>query len=152
MIRNEGPKGGPGMREMLSPTSAIVGLGLIEKVVLITDGRFSGGSTGAVIGHVSPEAANGGPIGLVQEGDRIRVDFNKRSLDLLVEEDEKKRRAGALAEASAEKPVAAKHNPDGYLARYSIFVGSAAEGAIYRKDFVEAASESVKRLQSGETS
>ncbi|ADK80734.1 dihydroxy-acid dehydratase [Sediminispirochaeta smaragdinae] len=152
VIRNEGPKGGPGMREMLSPTSAIVGLGLIEKVVLITDGRFSGGSTGAVIGHVSPEAANGGPIGLVQEGDRIRVDFNKRSLDLLVEEDEKKRRAGALAEASAEKPVAAKHNPDGYLARYSIFVGSAAEGAIYRKDFVEAASESVKRLQSGETS
>jgi dihydroxy-acid dehydratase len=143
VIRYEGPKGGPGMREMLSPTSALVGMGLIEKVVLITDGRFSGGSTGAVIGHVSPEAANGGPVALVKQGDQIMVDFNRRSLDLLVEDDELARRKEDRA------PEKEKHNPDGYLSRYSVFVGSAAEGAVYRRDLVEAAADAVrKKLQS----
>lgn len=159
VIRYEGPKGGPGMREMLSPTSALVGMGLIEKVVLITDGRFSGGSTGAVIGHVSPEAANGGAIALVEPGDTILVDFNQRRLELMVEDAElEKRKARAESAGGAEAAEAAgagqsgngsargleKHHPDGYLARYSIFVGSAAEGAIYRRDLVDTATRAVK--------
>ena len=82
IIRNEGPRGGPGMQEMLSPTSYIVGMGLGDKVALVTDGRFSGGTAGACIGHVSPEAAEGGPIGLLQAGDRIRIDFPNRRMDI----------------------------------------------------------------------
>ncbi len=151
IIRYEGPKGGPGMREMLSPTSALVGMGLIEKVVLITDGRFSGGSTGAVIGHVSPEAANGGPISLVEPGDSIRVDFNKRSLDLLVDGpllEERKPRAEGRTAAEREL-IQTRHHPDGYLSRYSIFVGSAAEGAIYRRDLVDTAATAVRNQLSG---
>ena len=85
IIRNEGPRGGPGMQEMLSPTSYIVGMGLGDKVALITDGRFSGGTAGACIGHVSPEAAEGGPIGLLRYGDRLRIDFPNRKIDILVE-------------------------------------------------------------------
>jgi len=99
IIRNEGPRGGPGMQEMLSPTSYIVGMGLGDKVALITDGRFSGGTAGACIGHVSPEAAEGGPIGLLHEGDRLRIDFPNRRIDILVDPAE-------LAERSkAWKPV-----------------------------------------------
>ncbi len=149
IIRFEGPKGGPGMREMLSPTSALVGMGLIEKVVLITDGRFSGGSTGAVIGHVSPEAANGGSIANVEPGDRILIDFNRRVLDLLVDDkelDKRRRNAEGAGAAGREQ----KHHPDGYLSRYSIFVGSAAEGAVYRRDLVRTADEAVKARLLGE--
>ena len=88
VIRYEGPKGGPGMREMLAITGAIKGAGLGKDVLLITDGRFSGGTTGLCIGHIAPEAAEGGPIGLVQDGDRIRVDIAGRTMDLLVDEAE----------------------------------------------------------------
>ena len=94
IIRYEGPKGGPGMREMLAITAAIKGAGLGKDVLLVTDGRFSGGTTGMCIGHVAPEAANGGPIGLVRSGDRIRVDIPSRSIDVLVSEDELEERAG----------------------------------------------------------
>ena len=86
IIRYEGPKGGPGMREMLSITGAIKGAGIGKDVLLITDGRFSGGSTGLVIGHVAPEAVDGGPIAFVEDGDRIRVDIAARTIDLLVDE------------------------------------------------------------------
>lgn len=128
VIRYEGPKGGPGMREMLSPTSAIVGMGLISEVALITDGRFSGGSTGAVFGHISPEAAQGGPIALVQNGDLIEIDIEKRTFDLLVDDKELAKRRKAL------KP----YSPDvktGLLKRYSHFVQSAATGAVFKEDF-----------------
>ena len=97
IIRNEGPRGGPGMQEMLSPTSYIVGMGLGDKVALITDGRFSGGTAGACIGHVSPEAAEGGPIGLLRNGDRLRIDFPNRRIDLLVPEAELAQRKADLA-------------------------------------------------------
>ena len=94
VIRYEGPKGGPGMREMLSPTSAIAGRGLADKVALITDGRFSGGSRGFVVGHIAPEAAVGGPIALVQDGDTITIDAQTRELRLEVTEAELGRSAG----------------------------------------------------------
>ncbi|MDK2834734.1 MAG: dihydroxy-acid dehydratase, partial [Methanolobus sp.] len=122
VIRYEGPKGGPGMREMLSPTSAIAGMGLIESVALVTDGRFSGGTRGPCIGHVSPEAQEGGPIGLVQEGDIIEIDIPERKLDLKVSSEELARRRAAFV--PLEKPVT------GYLARYRRFVSSASKGAI----------------------
>ena len=93
VIRYEGPRGGPGMREMLSPTATIAGIGLDKEVALITDGRFSGASRGASIGHITPEAAAGGPIGIVREGDRIRVDIPGKRLDLLI--DEKEWKSGA---------------------------------------------------------
>lgn len=126
VIRYEGPKGGPGMREMLSPTSAIGGMGLGESVALITDGRFSGGTRGAAIGHVSPEAAEGGLIGLVEEGDQIKVDIPNRELTLLVDETEiEKRRANW-------KPIE-KDPGSPFLKRYAAQVSSAATGAIYRK-------------------
>ncbi|QLC50293.1 dihydroxy-acid dehydratase [Methanolobus zinderi] len=122
VIRYEGPKGGPGMREMLSPTSAIAGMGLIDSVALVTDGRFSGGTRGPCIGHISPEAQEGGPIGLVEEGDIIDIDIPARKLDLKVSEEElEKRRASFVP---LEKPVR------GYLARYRRFVSSASKGAI----------------------
>ena len=92
VIRYEGPKGGPGMREMLTPTSAIAGMGLDKEVALLTDGRFSGGTRGAAIGHISPEAAEGGPIALVQEGDRIKIDIPAKTLTLLVDDAELARR------------------------------------------------------------
>ena len=92
VIRYEGPKGGPGMREMLNPTSAIVGMGLGSTVALITDGRFSGASRGASIGHVSPEAAAGGPIGLVEEGDIIAIDINANTINMKVSDEELARR------------------------------------------------------------
>lgn len=122
VIRYEGPKGGPGMREMLAPTSAIVGMGMDKDVALITDGRFSGGTRGAAIGHVSPEAAVGGPIALVKNGDIIRIDIPKKKLDLLLPEDELRKRRGEW------KPFKAKIGR-GYLKRYSLLVNSASKGA-----------------------
>ena len=122
VIRYEGPKGGPGMREMLNPTSAICGMGLGESVALITDGRFSGATRGAAIGHVSPEAAEGGLIALVEEGDPIAIDIPNCSIRLLVSEEEiaKRRAAWACPEPKVKT---------GYLARYAKMVSSAAEGA-----------------------
>jgi dihydroxy-acid dehydratase len=111
------------MREMLSPTSAIMGMGLGDKVALITDGRFSGGTRGPAIGHVSPEAAAGGPIGLVEEGDEILIDIPNRKLELLVSEEELKRRKENF------KPVR-KSIPSRWLKRYSLLVTSADMGAI----------------------
>ena len=125
VIRYEGPKGGPGMREMLSPTSAICGMGLDTSVALITDGRFSGATKGAAIGHVSPEAAEGGNIALVQDGDIISIDILNGNLDLLVSDDELDKRRENL------KPVEPKVK-EGYLARYAKLVSSASTGAVYK--------------------
>jgi len=125
VIRFEGPKGGPGMREMLSSTAAVVGMGLSESVALVTDGRFSGGTRGPCIGHVSPEAADGGPIAIVRDGDRIAIDVRRRKLDLLLPSDEIK---GRLERLKLPEPKVKK----GYLALYSRTVSSAAEGAIRR--------------------
>jgi dihydroxy-acid dehydratase len=122
VIRNEGPRGGPGMQEMLSPTSYVVGMGLGDKVALITDGRFSGGTAGACIGHVSPEAAEGGPIGLLRQGDRVRIDFPKRRMDILVSEEEL---AGRRAQF---QPV--KSDLTGWLARYQKLVSNASQGGV----------------------
>lgn len=126
VIRYEGPKGGPGMREMLGPTSTIVGLGLRESVALITDGRFSGGTRGPCIGHVSPEAAEGGPIAIVQDGDEISIDIPRRKLNLNVAEDEIRSRLEKW------KPPAPKIK-EGYLSRYARLVTSAASGAVFKK-------------------
>ena len=123
VIRYEGPKGGPGMREMLSPTSAIMGMGLGDKVALITDGRFSGGTRGACIGHISPEAASGGPIGIVQDGDEILIDIPNRKLELLISEEEFKRRMENF------KPIQ-KEVKSPWLRRYMKFVTSASKGAV----------------------
>ena len=123
VVRNEGPVGGPGMREMLSPTSAIVGQGLLDKVALITDGRFSGGSYGLVIGHVAPEAAVGGTIGLVQEGDSITVDANQLLIQLNVDETELERRRQAWT------PATPKYRT-GILGKYSRLVSCASQGAV----------------------
>lgn len=123
VIRYEGPRGGPGMREMLSPTSALVGMGLDTSVALLTDGRFSGATRGAAIGHLSPEAAAGGPVAFVQEGDRIRIDIPGRSLALLVEEAELARRRAAFQ-------APAPRVKTGYLARYARLVSSASRGAV----------------------
>ncbi len=122
VIRYEGPKGGPGMREMLSPTSAIAGMGLIDSVALITDGRFSGGTRGPCIGHISPEAYEGGPIGLIQEGDIIEIDMPERRIELKVSEEELEKRRALF------KPV--EKEATGYLARYRKMVSSASKGAI----------------------
>jgi len=125
VIRYEGPKGGPGMREMLAPTAAIAGMGLLESVALVTDGRFSGGTRGACIGHVSPEATEGGLIAVVHEDDKILLDIRRRRLELLVPSPELKER---LARFKPPKPRAKK----GYLELYQRVVSSAAEGAIRR--------------------
>lgn len=123
VIRYEGPKGGPGMREMLMITGAIKGAGLGKSVLLLTDGRFSGGTTGLCVGHVSPEAVDGGPIAFVKNGDRVRIDTKKRTLDLLVDEKE-------LAERRKNfTPLTHKYRR-GVLAKYSKLVGSAAKGAV----------------------
>jgi len=123
VIRYEGPKGGPGMREMLSPTSAIAGMGLIDSVALITDGRFSGGTRGPCIGHVTPEAAQGGPIALVEEGDTIEIDIPNRLLDIKVPGDVLEER-----KAGWKNPVA--ETKKSYLARYQRYVGTASRGSI----------------------
>ena len=122
IIRNEGPRGGPGMQEMLSPTSYIAGMGLGDKVALITDGRFSGGTAGACIGHVSPEAAEGGPIGLLRAGDRLRIDFPNRKIDILVPE------AELAARKKSWQPV--KRELTGWLVRYQRLVTNASSGAV----------------------
>ncbi len=129
VIRYEGPKGGPGMREMLAPTSAIVGMGLSDSVALITDGRFSGGTKGPCIGHVSPEAAEGGPIGLLEDGDEIYINIPERRLEVRLSEDELKKRRERW---QPPEPKVKR----GYLARYAKFVTSASTGAVY-KDVVE---------------
>ena len=126
VIRYEGPKGGPGMREMLSPTSAIAGMGLDKSVALLTDGRFSGGTRGAAIGHISPEAAEGGPIGLVKEGDTIFIDIPKKTIELKVDKKELARRKKAFK--PKEPPI-----KTGYLARYARMVTSASTGAIFKE-------------------
>ncbi|MCI9445136.1 MAG: dihydroxy-acid dehydratase [Oscillospiraceae bacterium] len=122
VIRYEGPRGGPGMREMLNPTSAIMGMGLGGSVALITDGRFSGATRGACIGHVSPEAASGGPIGVVREGDRIRIDIPGNRLELLVSGEE------LAARMKDFTPV--RKALSGYLKRYAALVSSGASGAV----------------------
>ena len=126
VIRYEGPKGGPGMREMLNPTSAIAGMGLGSTVALITDGRFSGASRGASIGHVSPEAAVGGPIALVEEGDRILIDIPNNKLEVLVSDEE-------LAARKAKWQPREPRVTTGYLARYAKMVTSGNRGAILEK-------------------
>lgn len=123
VIRYEGPKGGPGMREMLNPTSAIAGMGLGSAVALITDGRFSGASRGASIGHVSPEAAVGGPIALVEEGDIISIDIDNHQLNVLVSDEE-------LAARKAKWRPRTPQVTTGYLARYASLVTSADKGAV----------------------
>jgi dihydroxy-acid dehydratase len=122
VIRYEGPKGGPGMREMLAITGAIKGAGLGKDVLLLTDGRFSGGTTGLCIGHIAPEATEGGPIALVRDGDLIRVDIAARSLELLVEPEELEARKADWA------PLPPRYTR-GVLAKYSRLVSSASEGA-----------------------
>ena len=126
VLRYEGPRGGPGMREMLSPTSAINGRGLAGKVALITDGRFSGGSSGFVVGHVTPEAFEGGPIGLIEDGDEITIDAEKREINLSITDAEFTRRAGAW---NAPEP----YTDRGTLAKYARLVSSASEGAVTDK-------------------
>lgn len=125
VIRYEGPVGGPGMREMLSPTSSIVGAGLGADVALITDGRFSGATRGAAIGHVCPEAAVGGLIAYVEDGDVIEIDIPNCKIDLKVSDEEIARRKAAAK--PFEKPVS------GYLKRYRSMVTSASKGAIWKK-------------------
>ncbi len=125
VIRYEGPMGGPGMREMLSPTSAIAGMKLDDSVALLTDGRFSGGTKGASIGHISPEAAHGGPIAIVREGDMISIDIPAKTITLDVPDEEIKKR---LTEWTKPAPKITK----GYMARYSKLVSSASEGAIVK--------------------
>jgi len=127
VIRYEGPKGGPGMREMLTPTSVIVGMGLDKEVALLTDGRFSGGTRGAAIGHISPEAAEGGPIALVEEGDLIEIDIPAKKITLLVDQ------------ATLDKRRAAWQPPvpkikEGYIFRYSRIVTSASTGAVFKEE------------------
>jgi dihydroxy-acid dehydratase len=123
VIRYEGPKGGPGMRESLALTAAVAGCGLGDKIAIVTDGRFSGGTRNLSIGHVSPEAADCGPIALVRDGDRIKVDLPARRLDLLVEDAELRQRRASWRRP---KPKFTR----GWLARYARLVTSAARGAV----------------------
>jgi dihydroxy-acid dehydratase len=126
VIRYEGPSGGPGMREMLSPTSAIAGMGLDKDVALITDGRFSGATRGASIGHVSPEAVSGGTIAYVKDGDIISINIPEYKIELKVSDDE-------LAKRKQEMPIKTKENLTGYLKRYAKLVSSADKGAIINR-------------------
>lgn len=125
VIRYEGPKGGPGMREMLSPTSAIAGMGLDKDVALITDGRFSGATRGASIGHISPEAAEGGPIAYVEEGDTIIIDIQAGLLKLDITDEQMEQRKRSFV------PPTPKVR-SGYLARYAAMVSSASTGAVFK--------------------
>ncbi|MGD9259017.1 MAG: dihydroxy-acid dehydratase, partial [Desulfobacterales bacterium] len=126
VVRYEGPKGGPGMQEMLSPTSALAGLGMDKEVALITDGRFSGASRGAAIGHVSPEAAAKGPLAAIQDGDIIEIDIPSKSLNVQLSEEELQKRL-------AELPDFEPKIKTGYLARYAKIVSSADKGAVFPK-------------------
>ena len=127
IIRYEGPKGGPGMREMLTPTSILAGRGLDTVCALITDGRFSGGTRGLCIGHVSPEAAEGGPIALVKDGDKIAIDLNKKTIDIIVPKKEMEKRKSAWTRPEPKIK-------EGYMARYAEMVTSAATGAVFKVD------------------
>ena len=127
VIRYEGPAGGPGMREMLTPTSAIAGMGLDDKCALITDGRFSGGSRGASIGHISPEAAQGGIIGLIQEGDTIRINIPGKAIDLMVANEEIEQRRSQWKKPEPKIKT-------GYMARYARMVSSAGNGAVFKNN------------------
>ena len=135
VIRYEGPKGGPGMQEMLSPTSLIMGMGLGESVALITDGRFSGATRGACIGHVSPEAAEGGLIALIEDGDMIEISVSKGSLELLVDSKIlESRRAKWLEQGVAQKIMQDKNITSKWLKRYSLLVSNAANGAVLKTE------------------
>ena len=125
VIRNEGPKGGPGMREMLGVTAAIVGEGLGESVALLTEGRFSGATRGLMLGHVAPEAALGGPIAAIREGDIIRIDVEQRLAEIEISEE-------ALRQRLAEWRSPSPRYPTGVFAKYAALVSSAAAGAITR--------------------
>ena len=125
VIRYEGPKGGPGMREMLNPTSALAGMGLDKSVALITDGRFSGASRGASIGHVSPEAAQGGEIALIEEGDMIEIDIPNHSINLLISDDEMESRRKSFVQPERERRK-------GWLGKYMELVGPASKGAVMK--------------------
>jgi dihydroxy-acid dehydratase len=127
VVRNEGPRGGPGMREMLAPTSAVMGRGLGKEVALITDGRFSGGSHGFVVGHITPEACDGGPIGLLRNGDVITIDAVRNEISVKLSAGELKARARAFR---PRKPTEAR----GVLAKYRKLVSSASEGAVTDKN------------------
>jgi len=129
VVRYEGPKGGPGMREMLSPTASIIGMGLDKEVALITDGRFSGGTAGAAIGHVSPEAAEGGVIALIKNGDQISINIPERKLEVLVSEQELSERKKSWVKPKRDLMK------NSYLKRYSALVTSASTGAVMRDDF-----------------
>ena len=122
VIRYEGPKGGPGMREMLNPTSAIMGMGLGNRVALITDGRFSGATRGACVGHITPEAASGGIIGIVKDGDRISINIPENRIELLVPEEE--------IDARMKNFIPKTKELSGYLKRYAALVSGGASGAI----------------------
>jgi len=128
VIRYEGPKGGPGMREMLATTAALVGQGLGKKVAMVTDGRFSGGTRGLMIGHIAPEAFVGGPIALIKNGDEIEIDIEANTIDLNVTEEELNHRR---QEWRPPKP----NYTSGALAKYASLVGSAAQGAITKPVF-----------------
>jgi dihydroxy-acid dehydratase len=128
IIRYEGPKGGPGMQEMLSPTSLIMGMGLGDKVGLVTDGRFSGATRGVCVGHVSPEAAEGGVIALVRDGDEVVVDIDGRKLEVLLTPDELERRRATHRPRRNE--VQSK-----WLRRYAAMVENASKGAVLRSEF-----------------
>jgi len=125
VVRYEGPKGGPGMREMLQGTAAITGMGLSESVALITDGRFSGGTRGPCVGHISPEAMEGGPLCIVRDGDEILIDIPNRKLDILLSEEEMRSRINAWQQPEPSVK-------EGYLARYAKLVTSAATGAVFK--------------------
>ena len=126
VIRYEGPKGGPGMPEMLAPTSAVKGMGMAGTVALITDGRFSGATTGASIGHVSPEAMEGGPIALLEEGDIIQIDIDARSLNVKLSDEELAKRRAAWKQPEPKIQT-------GVIARYAAQVSSAAQGAVLKQ-------------------
>jgi dihydroxy-acid dehydratase len=126
VVRYEGPKGGPGMREMLSPTSALAGMGMDKDVALITDGRFSGASRGAAIGHVSPEAAARGPIAALREGDMIEIDIPNKTLNVQLSDKEIRQRLVELPEFEPKVKT-------GYLARYTQMVSSADKGAVFQR-------------------
>ena len=123
IIRYEGPKGGPGMPEMLKPSAAIIGAGLAQDVALLTDGRFSGGSHGFLIGHIVPEAIEGGPIGLVKDGDRIIIDAEKRVVDLMITEEE-------LAQRKENWKAPALREKKGTLKKYATLVSDASHGCV----------------------
>jgi dihydroxy-acid dehydratase len=127
VIRYVGPKGAPGMPEMLTPTALLSGMGADDRVALITDGRFSGATRGAAIGHVSPEAAAGGPIAAVRDGDEIEIDIPEKRLELLVPAEEVERRLSQWKPRESE-------TPPGYLPRYAAQIASAARGAILAKE------------------